>query len=137
MSSDEAAIRQLLDGLVEAWNRGDAKAFAARYRDDGSFTNVFGTLHLGHDEFVRRHADVFRGFLKGTKITMTARSLRFVRPDVAVADVDMAYTGFQTLPRGVSAMPDGLVHSALLMVLVKEAGAWWVSAYHNIWCAPQ
>ena len=32
--------------LVDAWNCGDAAAFGARYRDDGSFTNVFGTLHL-------------------------------------------------------------------------------------------
>ena len=32
-------------------------------------------------------------------------------------------------------MPDGLVHSALLMVLVKDGGGWWITAYHNIWQA--
>jgi uncharacterized protein (TIGR02246 family) len=137
MTDDEAAVRRLLDHLADAWNRGDARAFAARYRDDGTFTNVFGTVHCGRPEFERRHAEVFDGFLKGTTITMTARSLRFVRPDVAVADIDMAYSGFHTLPRGVSTLADGQVHSALLMVLVKEAGDWWVTAYHNIWCAPQ
>jgi uncharacterized protein (TIGR02246 family) len=138
VTEDEAAIRQLMEDLAAAWNRADAAAFAARYRDDGTFTNVFGTLHRGRDEFARRHADVFAGFLKGTKIEMTARALRFVRPDVVIADVDMAYAGFQALPRGVAALPDGVVHSSLLMVLVKERGEWWIAAYHNIWrTAPQ
>ena len=134
MSNNEnAAIRQLLDALCGAWNRADANAFGARYRDDGTFTNVFGTFHFGRDEFIRRHAEVFRGFLKGTIIKMTARTLRLVRPDVAVVDVDMTYTGFRTLPAGVGLMVDGLVHSALLMVLVKDGGDWWITAYHNIW----
>lgn len=136
-AADEAAIGRLLENLAEAWRRGDAEAFGARYRDEGTFTNVFGTFHAGRDEFIRRHAEVFCGFLKGTTIKMIPRTLRFVRPDVVVADVDMTYRGFQTLPAGVAAMGDGLVHSALLMVLVKESGDWWITAYHNIWQRPR
>jgi uncharacterized protein (TIGR02246 family) len=132
-AADEAAIGRLLQDLAEAWQRGDAEAFGARYRDDGTFTNVFGTFHFGRDEFIRRHAEVFRGFLKGTAIKLTPRTLRLVRPDVAVVDVDMTYTGFRTLPAGVRPMADELVHSALLMVLVKDGGNWWITAYHNIW----
>jgi uncharacterized protein (TIGR02246 family) len=132
-AAEQAPIRRLLDDLCEAWNRGDAEAFGARYRDDGTFTNVFGAIHFGRDEFIRRHAEVFRGFLKNTRIKMIPRTLRLVRPDVAVADIDMTYTGFQTLPAGVRLMADGLVHSALLMVLVKDGGDWWIAAYHNIW----
>jgi uncharacterized protein (TIGR02246 family) len=132
-AAEEAAILRLLDDLCEAWKRGDAEAFGARYRDDGTFTNVFGAVHFGRDEFIRRHAEVFRGFLKNTTIKMIPRTLRLVRPDVAVADIDMTYTGFQTLPAGVRLMADGLVHSALLMVLVKDGGDWWIAAYHNIW----
>jgi uncharacterized protein (TIGR02246 family) len=135
-AADEAAIRRLMDNLVAAWNRGDAESFSARYRDDGTFTNVFGALHVGREEFLRRHAEVFRGFLQGTTITMGVRKLRFVRPDVAVLDADMAYAGFQTLPAGVQAMPDGLVHSSLLMVLAKDGSDWWIDAYHNIWQSP-
>jgi uncharacterized protein (TIGR02246 family) len=134
-NGEEAAIRQLLDELCAAWNRADAEAFGARYRDDGTFTNVFGSLHFGKDEFVRRHEDVFRGFLAGTSIEMTARKVRFVRPDVVVADVDMAYSGFKAMPAGVQPASDGLVHSSLLMVLVKDAAGWWIAAYHNIWRA--
>ena len=132
-AADEAAIGRLLENLANAWRRGDAEAFGARYRDDGTFTNVFGTVHSGRDEFIRRHADVFHGFLKGTTVKMTARALRLVRPDVAVADIDVTYGNFHTLPAGVAPMADGLVHSALLMVLVKDRDDWWITAYHNIW----
>jgi hypothetical protein len=66
---------------------------------------------------------------------MSARTLRFVRPDVAVADIDMAYSGFQACPPGVERTPDGLVHSSLLMVLLKDDGAWWITAFHNVWRA--
>jgi uncharacterized protein (TIGR02246 family) len=130
---EEAAIRGLLDDMAAAWGRGDAQAFGARYRDDGTFTNVFGTLHVGRDEFIRRHADVFEGFLKGTRVAFNIAKLNFVRTDVAIADIDMVYPVFPAPPRGVQPMADGLVHSALLMVLVKDGGEWWVAAYHNIW----
>ena len=36
-SPDEIAIRQLMDDMTDAWNRGDARAFGARYRADGTF----------------------------------------------------------------------------------------------------
>jgi uncharacterized protein (TIGR02246 family) len=132
-AAEEAAIRSLLDDLVAAWNRGDAQAFGARYRGDGSFTNVFGTVHFGREDFILRHGEVFQGFLKGTQITLAPRKLNFVRDDVAVADIDMSYSGFRARPPGVPAMPDGLVHSSLLMVLVKDGDVWTMAAYHNVW----
>ena len=131
-TSEESAIQRLLDDLTDAWNRGDAEAFGARYRDDGTFTNVFGTFHSGRAEFVRRHAEVFAGFLKGARIAMTTRKLRFVRPDVAIIDLDVAYADFQTWPPGVQPTSDGL-HASLLMVLVGAGGDWWIAAYHNVW----
>jgi uncharacterized protein (TIGR02246 family) len=131
--SDDTAIRQLMDDLTEAWNRGDARAYGARYRDDGTFTNVNGTYHLGRDEFDRRHAEVFRGMFKDTKVAMTIKTLRFIAPNVAAVDIDTDIAGCQARPPGVAVDPDGTLHSCLLMVLVKEGGTWWISAYHNVW----
>jgi uncharacterized protein (TIGR02246 family) len=131
--TDETAIRRLLDALTDAWNRGDAEAFSARYRDDGTFTNVFGTLHFGKEAFRRRHEEVFGGFLKGTRIAMTTRTLRFLRPDVAVIDLDVAYSDVRSWPPGVRPASPGELQASLLMVLVKDGGDWWVAAYHNIW----
>ena len=132
-ATEEAAIRKILDQMVGAWGRGDAKAYGSHYRSDGTFTNVNGTLHLGRDEFDRRHDDVFRGVFKDTTLAMAIKVLRFIQPNIALADIDVAVSGCALRPPGIEVSPDGSLHTCLLMVLVKEAGAWSIAAYHNVW----
>lgn len=132
-TADEDAIEQLLSELVDAWNHGDARAYGARYRVDGTFTNVDGIFFVGDKAFVRRHEEIFRGYLRGTSLGLSVKERRFVRPDVAVVDVDSSLSGMQVHLPGVNATPDGMVHTCLLLVLVKEDGAWWIATYHNVW----
>ena len=134
-TDDGTTIRELMGQLVDAWNRGDADAYGARYRDDATFTNVNGMFHVSREEFNRRHDDIFRGALKGSTITLTPRKIRFIRPDVAVVDVDCGVFGAGVKPPGVQAGSDGSLHTSLLLVLVKESGSWWIAAYHNVWQA--
>ena len=61
------AVDQLLGEIAEAWNAGDARAYAARYRPDGTFTNTNGTIDMGRDEVVRTAEEAFQGVLAGTK----------------------------------------------------------------------
>jgi uncharacterized protein (TIGR02246 family) len=130
---DELAIRELINDLTEAWNRGDAEAYGARYQPDGTFTNVNGAFYIGREEFNRRHDEIFRGVFGGTTLALTTKSLRFIRPDVAVADIDAALSGCQAKLPGAQSGADGALHTCLLMVLVKEGGSWWIAAYHNVW----
>jgi uncharacterized protein (TIGR02246 family) len=130
---DEAAVQQLLNELTDAWNRGDAEAYGARYQADGTFTNVNGAFYVGRDEFNRRHEEVFRGIFKGTAIRLATKKLRFPRPDVAVMDVDVDLIGSRAQPPGVHVAPDGTLRTCLLMVLVKQSGSWSIAAYHNVW----
>ena len=134
---DEAEISQLIDGMSDAWRRGDAKAFGTRYRSDGTFTNVFGDFYVGRDAFDRRHDDVFRGIFRSSTLTMDIRKLRFLRPDVATVDIATTVAGVSARLPGVEPGPDGALHSALLMVLVKEHGRWGIAAYHNVWQSPR
>jgi uncharacterized protein (TIGR02246 family) len=134
-NADEAEIRELLNELVDAWKHGDANAYGARYRADATFTNVNGMFHLSREEFDRRHDEIFRGALKGSTITLTPRKIRFIRPDIAVVDLDCGVFGAQVKPPGVQAGSDGSLHTSLLLVLTKEGGSWWIAAYHNVWQA--
>jgi uncharacterized protein (TIGR02246 family) len=127
-TDDEAAIHRLMSGLAAAWNRGDAHAYGARYRADGTFTNVSGNLYVGRDEFNRRHEEIFHGYLKGATLALTIRALRFIRPDVAIVDIDTTLSGVQAQPPRAQAAPDGAFHTCLLLVLVKESGSWWIAA---------
>ena len=134
-AADESEIQTLIDELTGAWKRGDAKAYGARFLPEGTFTNVNGELYVGREAFDRRHAEVFGGVFRGTTLAMTINKLRFVRPDVAIADVDTEVSGSRLRPQGVAVGPDGVLRSRLLMTLVKEQGAWWIAAYHNVWQA--
>lgn len=116
---EEREIRKLLTQMEEAWNRGDAAAYAARFRPDGTFTNVNGTLYEGHSEFQRRHEETFTGYLKGSTITFAIRKLRFPSPDIALADINVLVSGTRS--------------ASSLLVLLKEQNTWWISAYHSVW----
>lgn len=134
-AADQSAIQTLLDELTDAWKRGDAKAYGARFLPEGTFTNVNGEFYVGREEFDRRHAQVFAGVFRGTALFLTVNQLRFVRPDVAIADIDTEVAGAQLQPPGAAVGSDGVLRSRLLMVLVKEKGAWCIAAYHNVWQA--
>src|SRR5690606_14170340 len=136
-TADRRAIERLVDSLADAWGRGDAAAFASRFADDGSFANVVGMFFRGRDAFRDRHDAVFKTLFRGSTLSLGIASLRFIRPDVAIADLDAALRGFEALPAGLNAMADGTVRTRLLMVLAKEQGEWWISAYHNVAVVPQ
>ncbi len=138
-ASDETAVRRLIDGLANAWNRGDARAYSERYQPDGTFTNVNGSLFVGREAFEQRHAEIFSGIYKDVRLSLTIKRLSFIRPDVALVDLDAALDAaasrVRMMPSGVQAGPDGVLHTSLQMVLVKESDGWWIASYHNVWLA--
>jgi uncharacterized protein (TIGR02246 family) len=121
------AVDQLLGEIAEAWNKGDARAYGARYRPDGTFTNTNGTIDMGRDEVIRTAEEAFQGILAGTKVSLAVRKLRLIRPDVAVADLDTRVSGMPVAGNG----PGGEVRISQMLVLVEEDGRWWITAQHN------
>ena len=122
-----AAVGQLVGEIAEAWNAGDARAYAARYCPDGTFTNTNGTIDMGRDEVVRPAEEAFQGVLAGTKVSLAVRKLRLIRPDVAVADLDPRVSGMQVAGNG----PGGEVRISQMLVLMKQDDRWWITAQHN------
>ena len=100
LSHDTAAIEAFVAGLSDSWNRGDARAFSARFAADGSFTNVLGIVAYGRKIFELRHTEIFSTIYKGSRLQQSIGKLRFIRPAVAVVDVDAAVTGYVRLPPG-------------------------------------
>jgi uncharacterized protein (TIGR02246 family) len=131
-TADQLSIQRLLASLEDAWARGDADAYASRFANDGTFTNFLGMFFCGPDAFRERHDAVFKTVFKASKLTLRIATLRFIKPDVAIVDMDAEVRNVSALPNGLSAMPDGTVRTKLLMVLVREHGDWWISAYHNV-----
>lgn len=121
------AVDQLLGEIAQAWNAGDARAYAACYCPDGTFTNTNGTIDTGRDDVARTAEEAFQGVLAGTKVSLTVRKLRLIRPDVAIADLDTRVSGMHAAGNG----PGGEVRISQMLVLVKEDDHWWITAQHN------
>jgi uncharacterized protein (TIGR02246 family) len=130
--SDSRAIEALVAELTDAWNRGDARAFSARFAADGSFTNVLGIVAYGREIFELRHAEIFRTIYQGSVLQQSIGRLYFIRPDVAVVDVDAAVSGYPRLPPGVQAANDGALRAKLQRVVTREDSEWWIAAFHNV-----
>lgn len=130
---DEARLRTIVAEQVAAWNIGDAKAFSASFAEDGSFTNIRGSVFYGHQAFEDRHVEIFKTFFKDTKLAMSVSKVRFVRPDVAIADIVTAVSELHgKTPPGVTAAPDGILRTRLQEVFVKTGNEWRVASYHNV-----
>jgi uncharacterized protein (TIGR02246 family) len=132
LQSDAEAIRALVEDSTRAWNAGDASAYAARFAIDVEFTDVTGLSSSGRNSFESRLDQLFKTIFRGSRLKQTVRKIRLLTSDVAVIEIETELTGYTGLPRGVKAWPDGVLRTRLQEVLVKVAGAWWVSGYHDV-----
>ena len=130
--ADEVQIRAIVQSEGDAWNRGDAEAFGAHYAENGSFTNVIGQQLYGRKAFIAQHASIFSTIYKGSHNSLVVSKITFLRPDVALVEIDGSLSGANRLPPGLKAGDDGALHVKLLEVMTKEKGSWWIAAFHNV-----
>lgn len=129
---DEAQIRSIVQSQGDAWNRGDADGFGAHYAENGSFTNIIGQQLYGRKAFVAQHASIFSTIYKGSHNDFQISKITFLRPDVALVEIDGALSGANRLPPGLKAGDDGALHVKLLEVMTKEKESWWIALFHNV-----
>ncbi|MDL2719015.1 MAG: SgcJ/EcaC family oxidoreductase [Acidobacteriota bacterium] len=131
-AAEEASIRKVIDAEEDAWNRGDAKKFAARFQEEGSFTDVFGAVSRGRAELEKRQVELFSSLFKGSRLALKVRRVRFLRPDVAIVDIDTEVSGFKKLPPTVYVDLEKVLRTRLQQVMVKTGTDWMVAAFHNV-----
>ncbi|HTA49767.1 MAG TPA: SgcJ/EcaC family oxidoreductase [Verrucomicrobiae bacterium] len=126
--ADEHAIRAVIDRFMDAWNRHDAKSFAAVFAEDADFTNVRGVGATGRANIESFHAPMFATIFSKSHQEYTGIKTRFIRPDVASVDVRWKMTG-TTDPQGnLRPEREGLLN----FVMVKNAGRWEIVVMHNL-----
>ena len=83
---DEEGIKNVLNAFIDAWNKHDAKAFAAIFSEDADFTNVRGQSKRGREEIEKHHEPGFKTKWKDSHQKITEHKIRFIKPDVAAVD---------------------------------------------------
>jgi uncharacterized protein (TIGR02246 family) len=80
-TEDWADVRAGLARLKDAWDRGDAAAYADCFSSDATYVIFVGTVYAGRQDIADCHAALFAKFAKGTTMFVTVHDVRFHGPD--------------------------------------------------------
>jgi uncharacterized protein (TIGR02246 family) len=86
--ADEAAIKALVKQMQDGWNAHDGKAFSAPFAADADYVVVNGMYIKGREAIEKGHTGIFTTIYKESHNEATVKSIRFIRPDVAVVHVE-------------------------------------------------
>jgi uncharacterized protein (TIGR02246 family) len=126
-SEDESAIRKVIVEMTEGFNNHDGEAAARMYTPDARFVSVRGDVMNGQAGIERGLSAILTARAKSAAQQTMDVKVRFIRPDVALANVTNELSGL-VAPDGHALPP----HQELsLRVFVKDAGVWQVAAFHN------
>lgn len=98
-------ISGIISAMQKAWDAADVAGYSASMADDVRFLTVTGDVLVNKSEFDQRHVELFRKYFKGSHQSAKVRETFFVRPRVAICDVDVEITGYKAVPPGVSVKP--------------------------------
>ena len=129
---DKADVRSLESQQADAWNRHDAKAYAALFKEDGDCVNVVGWWWKGRAEIEKKLADAYVFVFKESALTIQDVDVKFLSPDLAVAHVRWTMTGART-PKGIPEPQQGIQ----TQLLQKESGKWLIAAFQNTNANPE
>jgi uncharacterized protein (TIGR02246 family) len=136
-SADEAAIRQIVVDLQDAWNRRDADTWAAAFDPDSDHLNLTGLLFEGRQMNRDRHAEIFAGMFKNSDLRHGVRRLRFLNPDIAVVDLDSEMRISGPLPPVFAKLTEAkgeneaVLRTRMRHVMVKRPYGWQIVASQN------
>ena len=112
--ADRDAIIRSAQAFADAFNRGDAKAAAATYTENGEASESGGEKYVGRAAIEKAYAEQFKSNA-GAKMEILIKSIRFPAKDVAVEEGLLRFT------RGPKALPES---SAYVVVHSREDGQW-------------
>src|SRR5688572_22312496 len=120
-AADEAAIRAVIQAFLDTREKNDAAGLAALLTPDVDQRQTSGNVRSGRDAVVSGSLQTQQS--TGGQRSMTVDALRFVGPDVAIADGRYDSVG----------RADGTDQRMLTsMVLRREGGAWKIAAIRNM-----
>jgi uncharacterized protein (TIGR02246 family) len=113
-ADDEGAVRKATADFIKAVEKGDAKAVAASWTEDGEYIGDDGTTIRGRAAIEAAYAKAFARNKK-LKIEITVESIRFLSKDTAIEE------GHAKSYKGGSEYPTTSRYSVLH---VREGGRW-------------
>ena len=120
--SDEELLHQLAADFAATWDKGDAAEMAGYWTETGDTVTADGHFQ-GRAAIQEYYNQGFGGPYAGTSIVIKMTSVRFLQPDVAVADGTYVITGAKGPDGGDLPAVDGLWSN----VSVKAGDQWLIA----------
>lgn len=121
-------IKNVIEALMNAWDKKSPQAFAECFTQDAIFTNVLGDVAEGKESIEQMHVFPFNGPLKDAHQTYTITHIKWLTAEAAIAD--LRWEGFnQKVPGNEQVLPPrrGLINVAVTL----ENGEWKIAAGYN------
>ncbi|QMU30604.1 YybH family protein [Adhaeribacter radiodurans] len=126
-SKDEESVKKVINAFQDDFNDGSFKNAAAYTTSDWEHLDPGGGIVKGREEVLKVVRGVHQTILKGVSMTIQSMSIRFITPDVAIADVIHKISDFE--------LPAGVKHKNELnlktYVVVKQKGKWLLTHDQN------
>jgi uncharacterized protein (TIGR02246 family) len=119
----EERVREVIAGLMRAWNVHDMHAFREQFTDDASFVNVNGSWLRNATQIEESHKVVHATIFKSTNAVITPAQVRFPKPDVAIVHAKWQITGDSRRPEARDYV--------MTLVLRKQSDVWKILAAQN------
>lgn len=123
-SRDEALIRASVEQMMKGWNTKSGEEFAKPFAENSDYVVVNGLHIKGRAENAKGHQQIFDTIYKDSRVAVTVKQIRFLRPDVAVVHAESNLTfkrdGEERTGRGM-----------ITLVMTKENGKWEIAAFQN------
>ena len=119
--TDSATIEACLARIQQAWNDGDAAAFAREFTDDASYVIFAGIISLGRAAIERDHEPVLQKWQRGSRMEMKLIETREIAPGVVVAITEGGVGKGARIP----------LNKVQTFVLVRRDDVWKCAAFQN------
>lgn len=122
MAQDEfQAIYKAIEAFKEAWNKGDAKAAASFFTEDGVRVGVGGDIQRGHAELERAYDRLLHQTMPDAVVSLERGTIRMLTPEFAIWQGGLEIT-----------TPDGeqVLRGYVVQVMRKSGGRWLVLEAH-------
>ena len=118
---DETAIKEIIASWDQGWKDFDAALATRDYAPDADWTNAFGVSRKGQPEIYKFLADFYKHpGTRSRKSTPSKTTIRFLRPDIAVASSYRETIGQKTASG--AEYPTRKTHDQ--RVFVRDKGKW-------------
>jgi uncharacterized protein (TIGR02246 family) len=121
-------IASLINAWDEAWNAGDARAYASNYTVNGELVNPLGGILDGREAIRAQHEFLFNGPFAGSTSTSEVRRTVYLGEDARMVDLDVTLTGFAGVPPGLPQVEPGVVRTRIKLIVVRRDGGWKILA---------